>query len=558
MTQKRRGRLLLAAGILTLAVLTTPSLAQAKEDARPNVLIILADDMGYSDTGAFGGEIATPNIDALAERGLRLDRFYVSPACSPTRAMLLTGRDNHRVGLGSMAEILTDQQRGRPGYEGYLHADVPTLAERLEAAGYATMMSGKWHLGKDKARIPAARGFGQSFALLQGAHNHFGFDQSAAYRRYGAATDYRLNGAVAEWPEGGYSSDVFAERMIEFLGNVPKGKPFFAYLAFTAPHWPLQAPADVVAKYRGKYDAGPNAVREARVARMQALGLASAEAPHRSLTTDWDGLSDAARETEARKMEIYAAMIDRMDTDIGRVLEALRRSGRLDHTIVLFLSDNGPDILSLNRPLNPNNVSEPMKVPLDNSLGNLGAADSYVSYGPIWAAVSATPFAGGKGDTLEGGIRAPAIVAGPGVRHGVSAALLHVTDIFPTVLELAGVPADTTLPGRSWASFLAGRQESPRAPDAELNWELFYRAAARKGDMKAVFLPNRIPLYGAITPPGSVRWELYDMARDPGETRDLATEEPETLRALHQQWLRYARDNGVVLLPEDEEPAPGQ
>lgn len=535
------------------AMVAAPLKAEKTEATRPNILLIVADDLGYTDIGAFGSEIETPNLDALARRGMRLDQFYTSPACSPTRSMLLSGRDNHQVGLGSMAEVLTNQQRGRPGYEGYLSPRVPTLAERLRAAGYFTVMSGKWHLGKGAGLTPADRGFNRSFALLQGAHNHFGFDQSPAYRTYGASVDYRLDGTIAEWPARGYSSDVFTDHMIEFLNSVPKGQPFFGYLAYTAPHWPLQAPAEVIAKYRGRYDGGPATLRRERIARMKVLGISAASAPWTALQSNWDALSNDERAYEARKMEVYAAMVDRMDQNIGRVVELLTKRGELENTIILFMSDNGADALVLGKPLNPNNVNEPMKVPNDNSLANLGAGDSYFSYGPEWAAASSGPFAGEKGLTTEGGIRAPAIVAGSGIRNGTSNAVLHVLDVMPTMLSLANAtrPSAERTAGRDWKPLLKNGARAVRRDDEPLAWELFYRAAIRKDGMKAVYLPNKIPLFGKITEPGSVQWRLYDIGKDPGETRNLAKKRPALLQKLQQLWRHYAVANGVVTLPED-------
>jgi arylsulfatase A-like enzyme len=243
--------------------------AQAKE-RRPNLLVIVADDLGYSDLGAFGGEIRTPNLDKLALNGIRLAGFHTAPTCSPTRSMLLSGTDNHRAGLGTMAELIRPNQQGKPGYEGYLRGDVATLAERLGANGYRTLLSGKWHLGLTPAQDPHARGFERSFALLQGGHNHYGTDANSAAdpATRGVAT-YREDGkAVAKLPADFYSSDYFATRLIDFLGERPaKGKaerPFFGYLAFTAPHWPLQAPSDDIARYKGRYDEGFDVLRERR------------------------------------------------------------------------------------------------------------------------------------------------------------------------------------------------------------------------------------------------------------------------------------------------------
>ena len=553
------------AGLLVLAVLGAagaimeagPRDAAAKAPARPNVLLIVADDLGFSDLGAFGGEIRTPHLDGLAARGVRLTGFYTSPTCSPTRAMLLTGSDNHKVGLGTMAELITPGQRGRPGYEGYLNLRAATLAERLEMLGYATMMSGKWHLGKVPGRLPSDRGFARSFALLQGDHNHFGHDQSPAFRTAGAARDYRLDGHPSELPTDAYGDDHFTSRLLDFLRQNRDGRPFFAYLAFSGPHWPLQAPPEDIARYRHRYDAGPAAIQRARLERMKTLGLVDRNiVPYPVDERAWRAMSAAERAFEARKMEIYAAMVDRLDQNVGRVLAYLRDAGQLDNTIIIFLSDNGADGYSLDRPFD---LPNPGKVPgtaIDNGPNSIGTARSYISLGPLWAQVSSTPLHGVKLEMTEGGIRTPAIVAGPGVlRKGITGAVTHVTDVVPTVLDFVHASADrmvggrpVLLPdGRTWSGLLAGRTARVRPDDAVVGWEMVYRRAVRAGGWKAVYQPSLIPLFGRPVPLAQTRWQLFDLAADPGETRDLAAAKPARLRAMTRKWNAYAATNGVVL-----------
>lgn len=568
------------ATICTLYCWLAPDVAQAETlparqtmPNRPNILIIVADDLGYSDLGAFGGEIDTPSLDALAKRGTRLTGFYVAPTCSPTRAMLLTGSDHHEVGLGTMAEILTPRERGAPGYEGYLTQRAATLAERMRDAGYATLMSGKWHLGAASGQTPASRGFDHSFALLQGAHNHFGADQEGAYLAAGAASDYQLDGQPVRYPVGAYSADYFTDRMIAFLSEPRARKPFFAYLTFTQPHWPLQAPAGLIAKYRGRYADGPDALREQRLQRMKKMGLIPTgvmahPVTHPVNSPEWSSLSPADRAIESRKMEVYAAMVDRMDQNIGRVISTLRTSGQLDDTIIIFMSDNGPEGMIMNRPpVLKSGLSKSVNIDVDNSLDNLGNASSYASYGPWWAQAGSAPYQGTKEDTTEGGIHSPAIVAGPGVLAGkLTGALLHVTDITPTVLDVAHIAMTDTVAGkkvlrpegRSWAALLAGHTTSVRSAQDVTGWELFYQRAIRRGNMKAVFLPYALPLFQSKQrKPGElVQWQLFDLGRDPGETHDLAAEQPGLLRNLVLDWQNYAAEKGVVLLEEhDQAPA---
>ena len=419
----RRHRI--AVGILALAsAVATLAGARATQvpahDQRPNILLIVADDLGFSDLGAFGGEIATPNLDALAYGGVRLTGLHTAPTCSPTRAMLLTGNDNHLVGLGSMAEPDHPEQRGQPGYEGYLTRRAPTVAERLQEAGYRTYMAGKWHLGLEEDQSPAARGFDRSFALLQGVHNHYGTDQNAAWRAAGVNARYREDGREATYPEGAYSADFFAERLAGYLEEGRRDRrPFFAYLTFTQPHWPLQAPEETVARYLGRYDAGPEALRQERLRRQRRLGLVDGGiVPFAPVgVADWASLPAEERALEARKMEVYAAMVERMDQGVGLVLSKLRELGELRDTVVIFLSDNGPEASRISAP----GVADPALLAalnLDNSLDNIGRANSWLTYGPEWAQAASAPSRLFKGFTTEGGTRVVAFASGRGVRGG--------------------------------------------------------------------------------------------------------------------------------------------
>lgn len=556
-------KLLVAAAAAALAFAAAPEAEAAGK--RPNFLVIVADDLGYSDLGAFGGEIATPNLDAIARRGVRLTGFHTAPTCSPTRSMLLTGLDNHEVGLGTMAEALTPAQTGQPGYEGYLNDRAATVAEILRDAGYQTLMSGKWHLGLTEDRSPAARGFQKSFALLQGLQNHFGENQSDAWEAIGERSTFREGRQLTTYPKGAYASDYFADRMIGFLKDARGDQPFFAYLTFTAPHWPLQAPAETIVKYKGRYDAGPEALRQARLARQKELGLTPANTePHPLVgVTPWEKLSPAERAVEARKMEVYAAMVDNLDQNVGRVLQTLKDTGRLDDTVIIFLADNGPEGSVIDRPggrrLNGADTPERLAaLKLDNGLDNLGAANSYVGYGPAWAQAGSAPSRLYKGFTSEGGIRAVAFVAGPGVAPGrISNAFLHVKDITPTVLDLAGVAAPasrnghalTRPEGRSWARLLNGQTAEARPASDIVGWELFFQRAIRQGDWKAVYLPpsGQRPYDPGARPQG--KWELFNLRDDPAEARDLAAEQPERLKSLIAAWDDYAKSSGVLLPP---------
>ena len=532
---------------LTGLLLAAPAVARdAGAPQRPNFLVIVTDDLGYSDIGAFGGEIDTPNLDALALSGLRLTGFHTAPACSPTRAMLMTGSDSHRVGLGAMAEVTQDNQKGQPGYEGFLRADTATLAERLSASGYRTLYSGKWHLGVRPEQDPHARGFQHSFALLQGGHNHFGLGLSDDPM---TGTTYREDGVVVKsLPADFYSSDYFGDKLVQQIKTTKRGadgtKPFFAYLAFTAPHFPLQAPAETVAKYKGRYDAGYEALREQRLKRQRELGLIDAATqPHRLIdVSKWEELTPDQRKAESREMEVYAAMVYRVDKAVGRVVAALKETGEFDNTVILFLADNGAEGMELTE--SGVAMLRDRARAAAGDFESIGTAKSYVSYGRGWAQAATAPSWRFKTYASEGGTRAVAFLAGPIVRQpgAIGRAYTHVTDVTPTFLELAGVPfeqgrfagrAIQPIDGLSWGNFL--KTGAPVYPaDKPVGNELFGSRSLRQGDWK-------------ITDIADGRWHLFNIAADPGETRDLSAQEPARKAALIKAWEDYAKRVGLVL-----------
>jgi len=317
--------------------------------SRPNFLIILADDLGYSDTSPYGAEISTPAIQKLADEGVRLTQFHTASMCSPTRSMLLSGTDNHIAGLGQMAEFL-GPLKGKPGYEGYLNDRIAALPAVLKDAGYETMISGKWHLGQTKEQAPSNKGFDKVFSLLQGGGNHFHIvlDNANNPERPIFRNTYDVGKqepfkTLAELPEKFYSSDYYVDKLLEFLSGRDARKPFFAYLPFTAPHWPLQAPKEIVDKYASVYDSGPGVLREKRLKAQVELGLLDDGVEAFPLTggKEWSEMSDEEKKFSAKTMEIYAAMVERMDWNIGRVVEYLREKGELDNTFIVFCSDNG-------------------------------------------------------------------------------------------------------------------------------------------------------------------------------------------------------------------------
>lgn len=531
---------------------------------RPNFLVIVADDLGWSDTSPFGGEIRTPNIQRLADEGLIFTDFHTASACSPTRSMLLTGTDNHIVGLGQMAETaerFPDLFDGKNGYEGYLNDKVAALPEILTDNGYKTFMSGKWHLGLTKDRFPAARGFQESFALLPGAGNHYAYEPQSEdgnpvipflpplYARNDNFLDHQT---LTDF----YSSSAFARELVDMLKKNEDSispEPFFAYLPFTAPHWPLQAPRAVIQSYYGVYDDGPDALREKRLKRQIELGILQRNhtvAPVKTEEKDWNDLSPDERARSARSMEIYAAMVETMDKSIGSVLDYLENIGQLDNTFIIFMSDNGAEgsILEAIPVLSSN---PPVKY-FDNSLKNMGNKDSFIWYGPRWAQAATAPSKLTKGFISEGGIRCPAVLRYPPMigNNRISTAFTTVMDVLPTVLELADIAPvgsifrgnTVMIPrGKSWVTHL--KTALSVYSDADfIGWELFAQRAIRRGHWKAVYIPRE---------DGNNEWELYDLTKDKGETTDLAKDRPDILQYLLSDWLKYEAETGLVAIPDE-------
>lgn len=531
----------------------TPSTAAAASSptasARPNILLVMVDDMGFSDLGAFGSEIRTPNLDHLAQAGLRLTNFHTTPVCAPTRAELLTGVDHHQTGIGNFPELRQDNQKDAPGYEGYLTDEVATLAERLEAAGYSTFMSGKWHLGYDPRANPAVRGFDRSFVLLGGGHNHFGRDPNYSAVIPNAGTVYTEDGKTVPTPQPFYSTDYFTQRLIDFLPEKGSDKPFFGYLALTAPHYPLHAPPEDIARYAGRYAAGYDVLRQERLARQKALGLIGQDVePHpQSEPAPWSGLTPERKQIEARLMETHAAMVDRIDQNMGRLIEALEARGLRENTIIVFLSDNGAEGHQLDKSVIAAEQGKRLLASGDNRLESIGSAKSYIWYGPNWAEAATAPSRLYKSFPTEGGTRVPAFIWNPGrVRSGISGHYVSVRDVLPTLLDFAGVPITAKVDGRSVLApqgrsirgWLEDAAREPEQADVVANGEMFGRLYARRGNLKAVMIPP---------PTGPGVWQLYDVVADPGEVHDLAKAQPATLAELEAQWKRYAKDKGVVL-----------
>ena len=535
----------LMAGIIAPLMLLV--LASCAPERPPNILLIVADDLGYSDIGSFGGEIATPTLDHLAQEGLRLSNFHVLPSCSPTRSVLMSGTDNHVAGMGTMGEMLTPEVEGRPGYEGYLNFQVAALPEVLQAGGYHTYMAGKWHLGHEEETIPFARGFEQTFALVPGGGSHWNDlrplspPQTMTYRRNGEV--------VQELPEDFYSTTYYTDMLLQSIEqDHGDGKPFFAYLSYTAPHDPLHAPKEYIDKYRGRYDQGWDVLREERLQALKDLGVVPEDArpfPRLPSVEAWEAMPPRERQEAARDMEVYAAMIDYMDEQIQRVFDYLKEIGEYDNTMIIFFSDNGANgALPTAYP----GQTEEYLSSFDNSMENRGLRNSFIETGPGWAQASMAPSRMFKAFTAEGGIRAPFVVKLPGEMHNAGTmyhSFFHVRDIMPTILDVAGLEHPEEIDGRqviplhgtSVLDLFAGNVEVPSAEVGQVGYELFGLRAFFDGDWKILWMP---PPFG----PGE--WELFDLRRDPAEMNDLSGDNPEKLAEMVALWEQYEADNGVL------------
>tara|TARA_R110000850_G_scaffold117831_10_gene234481 strand:+ start:4600 stop:6294 length:1695 start_codon:yes stop_codon:yes gene_type:complete len=533
-----------AACVVTICI---PQDAYSQTKKRPNVLLIVADDMGYSDIGSFGSEIKTPALDALAKEGLQATNFHVLPTCSPSRSVLLSGMDNHRAGLGTMGEMVTPEMEGVSGYEGYLNFDVAALPEVLKAHDYHTYMVGKWHLGHDEKTIPFSRGFEETFILVPGGGSHWSDQKGVSPSQ---PMLYHRNGKpVKTLPDDFYSTKNYTDNVLEWMQkNEDDGNPFFAYLAYTAPHDPLHAPKEYIDKYKGMYDDGWDVLREKRFQRLQALGIVESGTkpfPRLDSVKAWDKLTQTEQVEAARDMEVYAAMIDYLDEQIKRVIDYLKATGEYENTMIVFISDNGANG---NPPTAYPDQSDEYLNSFDNSLENRGLPGSFIDPGPGWSQASMAPSRLFKGFPAEGGIKAPLLVKLPGKMKNagqMNHSFFHIRDLMPTILDVAGVRHDEqfnggtvlAMQGQSVLDMFSGNAEAPYAEASQVGYELFGLKAYFNGDWKVLWMPK---------PMGKGDWELFNLKEDPAELNDLSAENPEKLKELVGQWKQYQEDNGVL------------
>ena len=518
----------------------SPAAAQAPE-ARPNIVLILVDDAALMDFGIYGGEARTPNIDALAQAGTMFRRHYTSPLCSPSRAMLLTGMDNHMTGIATIPEVLPKEHVGQPGYTMHLEPGILTVADRLRAAGYRTLMSGKWHMGSGHGDLPNTHGFDRSLALdASGADNW----SARSYMPYYQKAPWFEDGEPAKLPDSFYSSTLIVDRMIDYLDAGDRNVPFFAYVAFQAIHIPVQAPPELTAGYDGVYDEGWDTLRKLRWQRAKDIGLipeAAALAPMPDEMRAWTSLTPDDQALYAARMQVNAAMMEAMDREIGRLVEHLKATGAYDNTVFIVTSDNGPE---------PSRGDDDIRLKFwmkthgyHLGIEGIGEAGSWGFIGPEWAMAAASPNNMFKFLGSEGGLRVPLVMAGKGVPEGVKVdGRTMVTDIAPTLLGIAGIEdAEASMTGRSLEPILSGTAEAVYGPDDTIGIEVSGNSAILKGRWKITRNQK---------PHGDGQWRLYDIERDPGETNDLREQEPEVYADLLAEYTAYSKRVGVLEVPD--------
>lgn len=535
--------------LISSSAFATSDAASTTAGKRPNFVVILIDDGAFTDLGAYGGEAHTPTIDMLAARGALFTSYHTSPLCSPSRAMILTGIDNHLTGVGTIPETLPSSQVGKKGYSMHFEPGVDTVAVRLKSVGYRTYMTGKWHLGQGPGDLPNGHGFDRSLALdASGADNW----QQKPYMPYYSHADWFEDGKPVTLPENFYSSQLIIDRMISYLKkDQANPAPFLAYVPFQAVHIPVQAPREYTEHYAHTFDGGWDAMRERRWKRAKELQLIPQDAelpPAHDKLRKWDEQSPEDKALFSKSMAVYAGMIEAMDANIGRLVDYLKETGQYDNTIFFITSDNGPE------------PSDPVaqvgfqtwmsQNGYERKIETLGEKGSMNFIGPEWANAAAAPNRLFKFYAAEGGLHVPLVVSGPGVKQARVNSLSFVTDITPTIYDYAGIdPAKwngaVPITGKSLAPVLRGQMDRTHASEIPVGIEVGGNAALFKGDYK---------LTHVTLPWGDAKWHLYNLTEDPGETKDLSAQEPERFKSMLADYDAYAKNMGVLKLPDDFNP----
>ncbi len=554
---------------LLLGLLTTVSSANtvtsqsadntaAPSTVRPNIVLLLADDLGFSDLASYGSEISTPSLDALANQGVRFSNFHVAANCAPTRAMLMSGVNNHRAGVGNIIEMIPDEFRDSPSYQGTLSKNVVTVATLLKDTGYHTYMAGKWHLGQTPELLPSARGFERTVALADSGADNW---QQKPYLPIYDQANWFADGQRYELPEDFYSSKFLVDKTIEFIdSNADSNAPFFAYVPFQAVHIPVQAPQEFIDRYMGVYDQGWEALRQQRHEKAMALGLVPQDTPMIPMATteSWQGLDADTKRYQAKRMAVYAAMVEAMDFHIGRLIQHLKDAGQYDNTIFIFASDNGSEGSGPSVESTPADNLMLSILDYTNDYDTLGLKGSYSTIGPNFASAAASPLSFYKFYVGEGGLRVPLIMAGkplaPVQANDIIHAFSYATDIVPTILQLTDTPnhggyyqgrAVEPISGRSVVPLLSKQTKRIYGKEDAIGYELNGHKALFLGDHKIVY--NRPPI-------GDGEWHLYNIATDPGETLDLRNEQPQRFARMQTLYEEFVRDHGVLPVADDFDP----
>jgi arylsulfatase A-like enzyme len=545
-----------------------PSKMVDAETKKPNILLLVADDTAFGDIGAYGSEVHTPNMNKIADAGIRFTNFHVSPVCSVTRSMLLTGNDNIEVGLGSFDYSIYPPTRGKEGYQGYLTKNAVTISELLNDDGYEVYKSGKWHLGGEggNGKGPLGWGFTKEFGILSGGSNHWNDlamtpdFQDPNGLNVKRKEDWTLNGEEYDRPEGVYSGEIYTNQMLEFIKDgAKKDKPWFAYMAFTTAHFPVQAPEELIMKYYPKYlELGYAGLKKSRYESLKAEGLISheaTEAPFNNLTVKWESLSQENKEKQAKIMATYAAMIEDQDNRIGQILAYLKESGQLDNTLVVYMTDNGPEGFEPTNPKTGNpEMAKWVETQFDSSFEAIGTANSQNVIGTSWANAATGGLQWWKWFIGEGGTRVPLMIVPPGAfstdyaRAGQkSNAVVYVKDVPMTILEYANVKHPMTeyknkkvIPpsGISIKPFLDGQSGVVRTEKDWWAFELFGNGYVMQGEFKAMKV--RTGMFG------DGKWHLYNVVSDPSESKPLEAKHPKRLAAMITLYKGYTVKNNII------------
>lgn len=533
--------------------IATAQEAVSQQRAKLNIVLILADDLGFTDISPFGSEIHTPNIAKLAAAGISFTNYHTAGSCAPARAMLLTGVDSHRNGVPNIPEALPPEQLAHENYQGVLNDKVVTLATILQDAGYHTYMTGKWHLGHTPELLPSSRGFDRTIAMADTGADNWG---QRPYLPIYEQANWYADGERHTLPNDFYSSKYFIDKTIEFIAdNEADDEPFFAYVPFQAVHMPVQAPREFSDKYAGVYDEGWEVMREKRRLAAEAAGVVprDTETIVTPGTLEWDSLTDEQKIHHARRMEVYAGMVDAMDMHIGRLMDYLKEIGEYENTLFIFTSDNGAEGSNLVRVDGQSALGNWFdRVGYNSDLETLGEANSFNAIGPNNATIAASPLAYYKFYASEGGLRVPLVMSGPGInkQNEKTDEFTFVTDLTPTILSLAGIdkhegswkdaPIEEIV-GADFSEFLSGTESTIHSNSEAIGYELGGNRALFKGDYKLVF--NRSAV-------NDRNWHLFNIKTDPGEAHDLVNEEPERYAEMLSDYEEYASSNNVQPMPE--------